>query len=260
MIKKVAAILLILTMVFTLTGCDVSNIFSYWDGMTKSQAKEYICQELEEKYGEEFEVVSMGIRSGQYYKEIVGTCSPKSDETIAFDFEVNHFSENRQMRDNYIQNVVRKHLKQNIDRVLSTHYDNFASEVYVTPQISFYDSGIRSASEATIKAFSESFKQADDEKDYRTSVWIVLSNKESDDDIDKLKNIIEEMTLEFYYMKIYINCFFSDQETIDLCNEKANEITTNHFEVMNITARGDFKKERFLYQGDKRELVYITLN
>lgn len=259
MIKKVAAIILVLTMIFTLTGCDVPNIFSYWDGMTKSQAKEYICQELEEKYGEEFEVVSMGIRSGQYYKEIVGTCSPKSDETIAFDFEVNHFSENRQLRDNYIPNVVRKRLKESIDKVLSEHYDNFASEVYVTPQISFYDSGIRSASEATVKAFSESFNQADEGKDYRTSVWIVLSNKEYVD-IDKLKNAIEEMSLDFYSLKVHIDCFYGDQETINICNEKANEITTNHFEVMDITYNSDFRRERFIYHGDKRELVYVTLN
>lgn len=70
---------------------------SYWDGLTKQGAREYIQDTLQEKYGEEFVVVSIGIRSGQYYRELVGTYSPKSDDSIAFEFEINHFSEERKM-------------------------------------------------------------------------------------------------------------------------------------------------------------------
>lgn len=103
--KRITAIFLIFVFAaLSLSGCGVIRSFaSYWDGMTKSQTIKYVQDTLEEKYGEEFIVNYIGTHSGEHYTEVVGRCSPKSDKTIAFDFEVNHFSEIRQLIDNYIQ-------------------------------------------------------------------------------------------------------------------------------------------------------------
>lgn len=200
--KRFFAAVMVLLSVVTLSGCKEVPSFmpGFWDGLTKHGAKEYIQDTLQEKYGEEFEVISMGIRSGQYYRELVGTCSPKSDENIAFNFEVNNFGGQRELYDDYIQNVVRKQLKQNIDEVLSTHYDNFASEVFVTPLTSWYDSGIHSVDEATIKAFSESFS---DQKENETSVWIILLEEEKKYGIDKLEIVLHDMIPKVYSLNIY---------------------------------------------------------
>lgn len=249
--KRFFAAVMVLLLVVTLSGCKEVPSFmpGFWDGLTKLGAEEYVQNTPQEKYGEEFVVTSMGIHSGQYYRELVGTCSPKSDENIAFEFEVNHFSENRTMKDNHIQNVVRKQLKQNIDEVLSTHYDNFASEVYVTPLTKWYDSGMSSASETTVKTFSETFAQngKDDKEEFnKTSVWIILSNNEPAD-IDKLNSIIQEMTLDFYSLNVYIDCFFADQDTINLCNEKANSTDSSRWDVQVITRNGNFRWDRFIY-------------
>ncbi|MBD5128385.1 MAG: hypothetical protein HDT43_00445 [Ruminococcaceae bacterium] len=254
--KRFLAAVMVLLSVVTLSGCKEVPSFmpSFWDGLTKAGAREYIQNALRDKYGEEFEVVSIGVRSGQYYRELVGTCSPKSDENIVFNYEVNNFGGERTVYDEYIRNVIRKQMKENIDNVLSKYYETFASEVNVMPLHPSFDSGIRSASEATVKAFSESFAQSDEKDTNKTGVWIVINKSESAD-IDKLNNAIQEMTLDFYSLYMCIDCFFGDQETINICNEKANDIKSNHFEVMNITYDSDFRRDGFVYYEE--ELVYI---
>lgn len=243
----------------TLSGCKEVPSFmpSYWDGLTKREAQEYIQNALQEKYGEEFVVKSMGIRSGQYYRELVADCSPKSDKDIVFRIEANHFSENRTLRDEYIRNVVRKQMKKNIDDILTRYYDIYAVEVNVLGLDPFYDSGIYLSNEKIIKAFSESFVRNDSEDSNKTNVWIVIKKSEQVD-IDKLKNALQEMTFEFYSLNVYIDCFFGDQEIINICNEKANSLTTSHFEVMDITYDSDFRRERFVYHDNENGIVHIS--
>ena len=83
--RKFAAIILIMAMLFTLTGCKA---FSYWDGMTKNQAKRYICKELEEKYSEKFTVIET-YRTGTGY--LWANCAPKSDESLVFQARVDSY-------------------------------------------------------------------------------------------------------------------------------------------------------------------------
>lgn len=249
--KKIIAAILVLVFALAMSGCV------YWDGLSKSEAREFVEKTLEEKYGEEFVVLSIGIRSGQYYKELVAECSPESDKDIVFRIEANHFSENRTLSDEYIRNIVRKQLKNNIESTLEKYYGEYAVEVNVLGLEPFYDSGINSSKGSVVEQFSDSFKKNGDEELNKTNVWIVIDENEQDE-IYKLKQALQEMTLYFYSLNIYIDCFFGDQETIKICKEKANSVTTNHFEVMNITYDSNFRRERFIYNN--KELVYLASN
>ena len=250
--KRVIAAIMILVMALSMSGCKIS----YWDGLSKSEAQEFVEKTLEEKYGEEFIVLSMGIRSGQYYKELVAECSPESDKDIVFRIEANHFSENRSLCDEYIRNFVRKQLKNNIESILIKYYEEYAFEVNVLGLEPFYDSGIRTSKGSVVEQFSDSFKKGEEELN-KTNVWIVIDKNEQDE-IYKLKQALQEMTSYFYSLNIYFDCFFGDQETIKICKEKANSVTTNHYEVMNITYDSNFRRERFIYNN--KELVYLASN
>ena len=254
--KRFFAAVMVLLSVVTLSGCKEVPSFmpSFWDGLTRLGAEEYVQNTLQEKYGEEFVVTSMGIHSGQYYRELVGTCSPKSDENIAFNFEVNSFGEQRELYDDYIQNVVRKQLKQNIDEVLSTHYDNFASEVYVTPLTSWYDSEIRLTSEATIKNFSESFTDNDENC---TLAYIVIKNSETD--FNKIENALQEMCVNFYQLNVFIDCYYTDNETIERCKGESGKLY-GEIGMVDILRSGGFEKDDYVFFNDGRGLVFISNN
>lgn len=258
MIKKVAAILLILTMVFTLTGCDVSNIFSYWDGITKDQTIKYVQDTLQEKYSEDFSVKNLAIRSGSSWDAnpiLLADCSPISDENIVFEIEVYVRGKDedriRRMYDNYIQNVVRKQLKQTIDEVLAENYENFVSQVFVTPLNYWYDSGLRSANNATIKNFSESFTDNDDNY---TLVYIAI--KESEKDFDKIKNALQELSNNFYSLNVSIDCYYTDEHTIEQCKKTIGK-SYKEIGITDILRTGNFEMDDFVFFNDDRGLVYI---
>lgn len=247
--KKIFAAILVLAFALTMSGCVK---ITYWDGLSKSEAREFVEKTLEEKYGEEFVVVSMGTQSGETYTKLVGTCSPKSDKEILFKFESNHFGE-RRVYDDYIQNVVRKQVKQNIDDVLSKYYDNFASEVYVTPTTVFYDSGIRSANEATIKSFSESFTNNENNL---TWVWIVLNDKEMEENVDKLKDIVQNMMRDFYSLEVFLDFIYANDDIISLCKESSKGTNSNRWDVDSIVKQNNSGMVMFAVFNDERGLFY----
>ena len=247
--KKIIAGILVLVFALTMSGCV------YWDGLSKSEAREFVEKTLEEKYGEEFVVKQMYLKAGSWdtASDLMADCSPKSDENIVFSTQTLAIGKERLMRDDYIQNVVRKQLKQNIDEVLSTYYDNFASEVYVTPLTNWYDSGIRSTNEDIVKKFSESFSN---QEENRTSVWIILEKEEKKYGTDKLKGVLQDMIPGFYSLNIFIDCIFADEDTIKLCKEESKSINTNRWKVKQIVRNGNFPIEMFIIYNDERGLVY----
>ncbi len=260
MVKKIISVVLVSVFLsLTLSGCAdfVKSMFSYWDGMTIGETKSYVQEALKEKYGEEFIINYVNKRSGEHYTELVGECSPKSDEDIVFRIKANHFSDDRMLYDEYIRNVVRKQMKSNIEDVLAKYYNEYAAEVNVLGLDPYYDSGICSSEGDIIKTFSESFSKNNKEDSNKTNVWIVVKENEQSD-INKIQNALQEMTDIFYSLKVYIDCFFADQATIDLCNEKANSLNTSHFEVMDITYNSNFTRERFVYYNNGNGLVHIT--
>ena len=58
------------------------------------------------------------------------------------------------------------------------------------------------------------------------------------------------------WTKQYIDFFFADEETINLCNEKSKSINTNRWAVKQIARNGDFPMEMFVVYNDERGLVY----
>lgn len=255
--KRIIAAILVLVFALAMSGCVK---ITYWDGMTKQEAKDYICKELEEKYGEEFVVEKMYTTGATYYSsaDLWAECSPKSDSDILFSVQSIVVGKSRIMREDYIRNVVRKQIKKKVDEGLSGCYDNFAVEVNVMGLDYWYDSGIRSADEATIKKFSESFKNKSENQINKTSVWIVFNNNSFD--MQKLGNTLKKLSLNFHNLYVEIDCFFANQETIDLCNKKANDKTTDHWAVQEITYDSDFRWEKFIYYNDNRGLIYIGNN
>lgn len=262
--KRVIAAIMILVMALSMSGCKIS----YWDGLSKSEAKELVLNMLEEKYGEEFVVKRLYTRGGTGYNtpsNLIAYCSLKSDENIVFETEVNTTgkkeNKKRYLYDNYIQNVVRKQLKQDIDCVLKKNYDTFATEVFVTSLKPFYDSGLRSARDATIKVFSETFSiyECSDEDVNRTCIWIVLESSDTVD-IEKLKKVVKEMTPFFYSLYVIVEVFHAEQEIVDLCNEKVNELTPDHYQVMEVTCENDLRRDLFIYDINKNGLAYVGNN
>ena len=249
MIKKVVAILLILTMVFTLTSCDVSNKFSYWDGMTKSQAMKYVQDTLQEKYGEEFVVNSIGKHSGEHYTELVGSCSPKLNKDICFEIEVNNFTGSRILYDGYIQAVVRQEIKRNVDNVLSQYCDLFATEVDVHGLSDLYDSGILSVKEATVKNYSEALPDTNE-----TSIWIALNDFEIQ---ENLNYIVEEITSNFYLMHAFIHFYYVTDNIIKKCIEETNIYGPTDRLVFYRILNGHYPCDAFAYNGQKNRLVQI---
>ena len=255
MVKKVISVVLVSVFLsLTLSGCAdfVKSMLSYWEGMSKSEARELIEGELEGKYSEEFSVLNTYKRGGDGFTYLLADCSPKSSSDIVFEIESFEVGGGYIIRDNYIQNVVRKQLKQKIDDVLKENYENFASQVFVTPLNYWYDSGIRSANNATIKNFSESF--TDDDDNY-TLVYIAIKNSEKD--FDKIKNALQKMSDNFYSLNVSIDCYYTDEQTIEQCKENMNK-SFREMGMDYILESSEFEKDEFVYFNDDRGLTYIS--
>ncbi len=245
--KKIFAGILVLVFALTMSGCV------YWDGLSESEAREFVEKTLEEKYGEEFVVKQMYLKAGSWdtASDLMADCSPKSDENIVFSTQTLAIGKERVMSDNYIQNVVRKQLKQIIDNVLAEYYENFVSQVFVTPLNYWYDSGIRSVNNATIKNFSESFTNNDDNY---TLVYIAI--KTSEKDFDNVKNALQKMCNNFYSLNVSLDCYYTDEHTIERCKENIDK-SYREIGVTEILRRGNFEMDEFVFFNDGRGLVYI---
>ncbi|MGN0678331.1 MAG: hypothetical protein ACI4JS_01585 [Oscillospiraceae bacterium] len=259
--KRVIASIMVLLAIMTLPGCKIINFFTeYWDGMTKSETMEYVQDALREKYSEEFKVKKLAYRGGSSWDAhpiLLANCSPVSDEDIVFEIEVYVLGEGenqrRKMYDNYIQNVVRKQLKKSIDDVLKSNYESFASEVFVTHLDRFYNSGILSVNEATVENFSNSFT---DQEANKTMVWIALNIADKEDGTVKLEKILRNMISGFYLLNVYVEIYYTNEETIKLCNEEVSQKNPDHWEVKHILTSGKFPTEYFAYFNDERGLKY----
>lgn len=247
---------MVLVSVFTLSGCREVPSFmpSYWDGLTKQGAKEYIQNALQEKYGEEFDVKRTSKRSGYSYTELLADCSPVSDESLVFQIEANHFSENRNMTDTYIQSIVGREIRNKTEDVLSKYFKNFAVEVYVYGLASSYDPKILSPDKATIENFTNVLPQ-----DNLSVIWIAFDESDIGKDYDETKKYIEEIVKNFGLLNCGINCYFVSSDIVQQCKKK---VITNHVEYdyqiiadMEITLSSQRPVYRYDYKGNIRELA-----
>ncbi len=241
--KRVIAAIMILVMALSMSGCKIS----YWDGLSKSEAREFVEKTLEEKYGEEFLVAWISTRTGYNYTELVGACSPKSNLDIIFDFEANNFGE-RHVHDGYIQSVVRQEIKENIDSVLLKYYDIFASEVYVRGLSDLYKSEIYDSKEATIKNYTEALPDSNS-----TGIWIALNEVEIDNQ-DKVAKVTDEMTESFHLTNAGIYFYYVTDDIIKQCKEEIDNPShrTGRLGVYAIL-NGKFPNDTFVYNGSDKD-------
>ncbi len=221
-IKKLLLTITALAIVLSLSGC-------YWEGKTKLHSEQLLLDELEEKYNEEFIIQQIGVSSARSGGPLVAYCSPKDDEELVFETELYQFGDNISLRDMYIQSIVRREMKEQIDSVLSKYYDNFASEVYVRGLTSTYDSGIKDAKQASITTFTEAIPEDND-----SSIWIVIDNKEVIDsyDINHFKKILSEVVDIFHKTTAAIHVFIVTDAIVTICNSEI----CNNLKIMDITA------------------------
>ncbi len=92
--KKIIAAILVLVFALAMSGCVK---ITYWDGLTKSEARELVENALEEKYGEEFVVKKMYKTGATYYssEDLWAECSPKSDSDILFTVQIWNVNDSR---------------------------------------------------------------------------------------------------------------------------------------------------------------------
>ena len=204
--KRFFAAVMVLLSVVTLSGCNVlpSLKLTFWDGLTRAEAREYVQSALQEKYGEEFDVLKMYLKGGSWNTsaDLLADCSPKSDENIVFEIQVLAIGESRVLRDTYIQSIVRQEMKNDTEAVLSKYFEEFAVEIDVSGLHDEFDSGIRSAKDATVKNYSEALPDTN-----QTSIWIAL-NKDNIVFQEKINYIVEEITLNFYLTHALIHFYY----------------------------------------------------
>ncbi len=220
-INRILSVITALALALSMSGC-------YWEGKTKWRSEQLLLNELEEKYNEEFIIRQIGVSSARSGGPLVAYCSPKDDKELVFETELYQFGENISLCDMYIQSIVRRDMKRQIDSVLSEYYDNFASEVYVSGLTPNYDSGIRNADTVTIKSFTEALPSTNG-----SSIWIAISKNEIDDiyDITTFSDILNKAVDQFYYTTASIDFFVVSDLIVQ---NSINEIE-NNYDIINIT-------------------------
>lgn len=242
--KRVIAAMMILVMALSMSGCKIS----YWDGLSKSEAKELVLNMLEEKYGEEFVVKNMYTPGGTGYNtpsDLRADCSPKYDENILFSAQIFPAGKKYTMDDTYIQSIVRQEIREIVEPVLEKHYNKFAFEIKVDGLNNQYDSGIRVAKEATIKNYSEAIPETN-----QTHIWIALNNNEIKFQ-DELYKMVEELTTDFCLINAIIDIYYANDDVINECVNKINS-SADRLKVYGILS-GKFPCDTFIFVGNKKE-------
>lgn len=215
--KKVIAAIISLLFLLTLSGCGFK--ISYWGGMTRNQCEKYVTEQLKEKYNEEFTVVKF-FKSGT--GKLEGVCAPKRDESLLFDIELDKgYKDELEIDDAYIQGIVRMEMLDNMNVVLSKHFDNYACEIWIQGLLPCYDSGITDASEASIKTYTETIS------DEIFDMWIVFNEDEIKGKYERIEPVLREASENFYKSKISINCYILNG---DILNRFKSQISNNHIE------------------------------
>lgn len=152
----------------------------------------------------------------------------------------------RVLRDTYIQSIVRREMKNNVDSVLGKYYDNFAAEVDVSGLSASYDSGIRSSEDATIKKYSEALPDFN-----KTHIWIALNDVEIGS-TTKINNVLNEMVADFCLTHAYIDFYYTTDEIIDQCIEKIHDKSADRSDVY-IILYNHFPCNAFVYDGKAQD-------
>lgn len=245
--KRIIAAILVLAFALTMTGCV------YWDGLSKSGAREFVEKTLEEKYGEEFEVKQMYLKAGSWNtaSDLMADCSPKSNEDIVFSTQTLAVGKERVMRDTYIPTIIRSEMLDIINSVLSEYSKQYVLEVDVQGLYDDYDSGIKSADDATIKNFTKALPDKN-----ITDIWIALNDNDNQFH-DNVRIIVEKMTTDFYYTNALIHFYYVTDDVIQQCiDESKNSSPTDRLVLYRILYK-HYPCDTFNFNGKKGALIQI---
>ncbi len=249
--RIIASIMIAVFVAVSFSGCKLINsLTEYWDGMTKSETREYIEDTLKEKYNEEFTVLQTFIEGSSNY--LLADCSPISNNNIVFEIQAFPVGNSKIMRDTYIQSIVRSEVLNIINLVLSKYSLKYAVDVDVQGLYNEYESGIREAENATIKNYSESLPDTN-----ITDIWIALN-----DDKKILRNnlqfIVEEITAELYKTHALIHFYYVTDDIVQHCfDERQNSRPTDRLVFYRILY-GHYPCDAFNYKGKDGILIQIS--
>ncbi len=221
-IKKIISVITALALVLSMSGC-------YWKGKTKYHSEQLILDALEERYGEEFFIRQMAVRSSRGGRPLAAYCSPKDDEEIIFEVEYYEISG---LRDTYIPMIVRREMKEKIDTVLAQYYEDFAVEVSVTNLVDGHESGLTNADEASIVTYSEATPE-----DSITSIFIAI-NEEEIHDYTEIETALIDCMKAFHYTRTNIKCYFVNTDVISDCKEVLTNNNYDNLEIMTVLSPG----------------------
>ena len=254
MVKKIISVVLVSVFLsLTLSGCAdfVKSMFSYWEGMSKSEVRALIEGKLEEKYSEEFSVLNTYKKGGDGFTYLMADCSPKSSSDIVFEIEAFEVGGGYIIRDTYIPSIVRVEMLEIINSVISEYSDKYAADVNVEGLYDEYDSRIRIAENATIKNFSEALPDKNS-----TDIWIALNDKNNSVHND-IQNIVEKIVADFYYTNAIIHFYYAEDDIVQKCiDEIKNNQPTDHLVLYRILYK-HYPCDAFNFKGKKGTLTQI---
>ena len=258
--KRIIAAILVVAFALTMTGCV------YWDGLSKSGAREFVEKTLEEKYGEEFVVKNMTYTGANYYNssDLLTKCSPKSDESIVFQAEVITLGKGdehqRILSDTYVQSIVGKEMRIKAEQILSKYVKNFAVEVYasgLSGLSDYYDSGIYSAENATVENYTNALPENN-----ASTIWIAFDQNDFNSDYERVADYVKEIVDEYYLTNGVFKCYFVSEEIVDECKTK---IADNHIDFyydllgdMEVTLSSHSPLYTYHFKGNDDE-IYQTI-
>lgn len=255
--KKTFTIILTLMLAIAIavstSGCMVIT------AIKKEDHKNRILSMLKEKYGEEFEVLTVdvvnssgfsgGLISGRPRYKF--TCSPVANKEVIFNAAT--MENDTTMSDDYPHAVIKHLIKEEVEMAISKYSDNYAVYVYFSPPSAFNCEDeewgreflntvtpFTKASDITIKSYNEKYLQT-----YFASIDIVLCD-EKYKSIEATQKILDDnFSSSLYEMDTVFYFYFTNENKV----AKIKDILNNS----GITPDSKYSAEKY---GIDCELVF----
>lgn len=218
-------LMLAVAIAISTSGCMVIT------AIKKEDHKNRILSMLKEKYGEEFEVLTIdvvnssgfsgGLISGRPRYKF--TCSPVANKEVIFNAAT--MENDTTMSDDYPHAVIKQLIKEEVETVISKYSDNYAVYVYMSkPKHMHNDTKTQEylesvvpftkASDISIKSYNEKYLQT-----YLASIDIVLCD-EKYKSVEATQKILDDnFKSSLYEMTTYFDFYFTSKDKVDKIKE-----------------------------------------
>ncbi|MBQ8790105.1 MAG: hypothetical protein IJZ51_02205 [Ruminiclostridium sp.] len=247
----ILTLMLAIAIALSTSGCTVIT------EIKKEDHKNRILSMLEEKYGEEFEVLTIdvvnssgfsgGLISGRPRYKF--TCSPVANKEVIFNAAT--MENDTTMSDDYPHAVIKQLIKEEVETVISKYSDNYAVYVYMSKpdympnDMETYEylksvAPFTKASDISIKSYNEKYLQT-----YFASIDIVLCD-EKYKSIEATQKILDDnFSSSLYEMDTVFYFYFTNENKV----AKIKDILNNS----GITPDSKYSAEKY---GIDCELVF----